>query len=68
MHNNLKNDSANPWRNICDGKFQTTTTNAILKSPRINIDFKHVSGDQYELKWSDNRYKFPGVFNLTKTK
>lgn len=68
MHNNLASDNANPWRNICDGKFGATAANVTLKSPRVELDLKLVSGDRYELNWRDDRYKFSGIFELKKTK
>lgn len=66
MNNNLKGDSLNPWRNVCDGKFAVSGNMASLVSSKINIMLKKISDDKFELAWIDKRWGVSGSFKLTR--
>lgn len=66
IHNNLAVDGNNPWRNICDGSFSTSVKQAALSSPKVSIELKKLSAEDFELKWKDSRLNISGVFFLKK--
>lgn len=66
MNNNLEADSANPWRNVCDGKFSSSSSMISLVSPNISLKLKRITDENFELSWSDKRWGISGTFTLRK--
>ena len=66
MNNNLKGDSLNPWRNVCDGKFAVSGNSVSLSSPDISLKLKKLTDEKFQLEWTDKRWGVSGGFNLKK--
>lgn len=66
MNNNLRGDSSNPWRNVCDGKFTVSGDTASMISSKANMRLKKISEDKFELSWTDKRWGVSGLFKLTR--
>lgn len=66
MNNNLNDDSANPWRNVCNGKFSSSASMVSLVSPDISIKLKKITDEDFELSWTDARWGISGSFKLKK--
>ena len=66
MNNNYLGDSANPWRNVCDGKLESDGAHVRLVAEKASIDLKRTGNDSAELRWSDKRWGINGTFKLEK--
>lgn len=67
LHTNIAQVS-NDWQKVCDGVFTVMSSSVSLDSSDVSIQLVHKSGQDFELKWRDDRKgnEFSGLFKLEK--